>query len=100
MTLILKYERKDFFGNNIYTEDKILNFAKNDLLKSFLFFSKHKNAVVQINNIVMFWNNFNDFESKSVSVRFIKKENVLGGIIPFDMLKQSWYGKFHTQKTA
>ena len=38
MTLILKYERKDFFGNSKYEEDKISHFAKNDLIKSFLFF--------------------------------------------------------------
>lgn len=100
MTLILKYERKDFFGNSKYEEDKITHFTKNDLIKSFLFFSKHEDAVIQINNIVMFWNGSKDFRDKTASVRFIEKENVSGGAIPFDMLKQSWYGKFHTQKAA
>ena len=100
MTLILKYKRKDFFGNSKYEEDKISHFAKNDLIKSFLFFYKNKDAVIKINNIVMFWHDSNDFKSKSVSVRFIEKENVSGGVIPFDMLKQSWYRKFHTQKNS
>ena len=42
--LILKYERKDFFNNRIYTEDKKNNYTKEDLKKVFAYFSKTNDA--------------------------------------------------------
>ena len=50
--LIVKYERKDFFGKRIYTEDIKENYCKQDLKKVFSFFSKTSEAAIQINNNV------------------------------------------------
>jgi hypothetical protein len=97
MTLSLRYTRKNFFGNSTYTEDYKAEFTKNDLIKSFLFFSKNQDAVIQIKNIIMFWKDSNDFEKKIVSVRVLENESVSGGIIPFEMMKKAWYGKFRKQ---
>lgn len=46
--LILKYERKDFFNNRVYTEDTKQNHGKEDLKRAFTFFSKTYDASVQI----------------------------------------------------
>lgn len=94
MKLLLKYTRKDFFGNDIYSEDYKEAFTKNDLIKAFLFFSKTQDTIIQIGNIIMFWDGSKDFKNKTVSVRYIEKENVSGGIIPFEMLKKHGMGNF------
>lgn len=94
LTLVLEYTRKDFFNNGTYTKDQKRGFTKNDLIKSFLFFSKNQDAVIRIGNFIMFWKNSNDFEGKTVSVRVFGKDSVSGGIIPFEMLKKEWYKKF------
>lgn len=100
MTITIKYERKNFFNDSAYTEDHKAAFTKNDLIKSFLFFSKNQDAVIQIGNAVMFWDGSGNFESKTVTVRFVGKENVSGGVIPFDMMKQAWYRRFRGQEAA
>ena len=100
LALVLEYTRKDFFNNYTYTKDEKRGFTKNDLIKSFTFFSKNQDAVIQIGNTVMFWDGSENFERKTVSVRFVGKEGVSGGIIPFDMLKQAWYKRFRNQAAA
>ena len=45
--LTIKYNHKDFFGTQIYTEDTKENFTKADLTKAFLFLSKNNDAAVQ-----------------------------------------------------
>lgn len=66
-TLIIKYNRKDFFGNSIYTEDTKSNFTKNDLVKAFLFLSKNNDTAVQIDNMVIYRDCMYEFEIKTVS---------------------------------
>lgn len=100
MKLLLKYTRKDFFGNDIYSEDYKHSFTKNDLVKAFLFFSKTQDTIIQTGSVIMYWDGSKDFKNKTVSVRYIEKENVSGGIIPFEMLKKAWYGKFRKQVVA
>ena len=53
--LTIKYERKDFFGNRIYTEDSKNHYSHDDLRKAFLFFSKEHDTAIQIDNVVVFW---------------------------------------------
>ncbi len=74
LTLVLEYTRKDFFNNSIYTKDQKRGFTKNDLIKSFLFFSKNQDSIIRIGNFIMFWKNSNDFKGKSVSVRVVEKK--------------------------
>lgn len=52
--LTIKYNRKDFFGNRIYTEDTKENFTKTDMMKAFLFLSKNNDAAVQIDSMVIY----------------------------------------------
>ena len=67
--LILKYERKDFFGESIYVEDSKENYGKTDLKKVFLFLSKTYNAAVQIESDVIFWDSLKEYENRIVTVR-------------------------------
>lgn len=53
--LIIKYERIDFFNSRIYTEDKKQNYAKEDLKKALLYFSKTYDASVQIDDTIFYW---------------------------------------------
>lgn len=45
--LIMKYERKDFFGNRQYTEDRKENYNREDVKKAFLHLSKDRFSSVQ-----------------------------------------------------
>lgn len=67
--LIVKYDRVDFFGNRIYTEDTKQNYGKEDLKKAFLFFGKHHNVTVEIDNIVIFWETMSEQENKVATIR-------------------------------
>lgn len=93
MKLIIKYSRKDFFNNEVYTEDIKDDFTKNDLVKAFLFLSKNHDASIQISNMVIFWENMKNFKNKIVSARFFTGEIVQGGTIEFSIIKKAWYDK-------
>ena len=92
--LTIKYSRKDFFGNRIYTEDTKENFTKADLTKAFLFLSKNNDAAVQVDSMVIYWDTFSEFENKTVSVRMYDTKSYTEGKMPFDDLKKNFYGKF------
>ncbi len=68
--LIIKYERKDFFNNWIYTEDKKQNHGKEDLKKAFLYFSRTYDTSVQIDDTIFYWDSLVEYENKIVSVRY------------------------------
>lgn len=74
--LTIKYNRKDFFGNRIYTEDTKENFTKTDMTKAFLFLSKNNDAAVQIDDMVIYWDSIADHEQKKVSVRMYSGMNI------------------------
>ena len=92
--LTIKYSRKDFFGNRIYTEDTKENFTKADLTKAFLFLSKNNDAAVQVDSMVIYWDKISEFENKTVSVRMYDGRSYTEGKMPFDDLKKNFYGKF------
>jgi Ca2+-binding EF-hand superfamily protein len=68
--LILKYDRVDFFGSRIYTEDSKRNYTRNDIKKALLYFGKNNNSTIQIENIVLYWDSFTEYENRIVSIRF------------------------------
>ena len=74
--LTIKYNRKDFFGNRIYTEDTKENFTKTDMTKAFLFLKK------------------------MVSVRIYDGKNYTTGKTPFDVIKKNFYAKFRNVDQA
>ena len=99
-TLIIKYNRKDFFGNSIYTEDTKSNFTKNDLVKAFLFLSKNHDAAIEIDSLVIYWDSMTDFENKTVSLRIYKDHGYTAGKTPFDVIKKNCYAKFRNAEKA
>lgn len=98
--LTIKYNRKDFFGNRIYTEDTKENFTKTDMTKAFLFLSKNNDAAVQIDSMVIYWDSISDFEKKMVSVRIYDGKNYTTGKTPFDVIKKNFYAKFRNVDQA
>ena len=64
--LILKYSRKDFFGNRVYTEDKKQNYNRDDLKKAFLYFGKNHDISIQINAAVIYWDCMTEYENRVV----------------------------------
>ena len=53
--LVVKYERKNFFGERIYTEDSKNHETLKDIQKSFRFLKSDHDVTIQINNTVLFW---------------------------------------------
>ncbi len=95
--LTIKYSRRDFFGNRIYTEDTKENFTKADLTKAFLFLSKNNDAAVQVDSMVIYWDTFSEFENKTVSVRMYDTKSYTEGKTPFDVIKKNFYAKYKNQ---
>ncbi len=67
--LTLKYERKDFFNNHVYTEDTKQSYDKQDLKKALSFLGKTWDASVQIENTVIFWDNTAEYENRIATIR-------------------------------
>jgi hypothetical protein len=67
--LIVKYDRIDFFGSRVYTEDKKDRYTKEHVKKAMLFFGKDYSHTIQIEQTVIFWNNPSDYENRIVTVR-------------------------------
>ena len=99
-TLIIKYERKDFFGTRKYTEDVKDYFTKADLTKAFGFFSKDHDVAIEIDNMTIFWDTIADFENRNVTVRMYDGRSYTEGKMQFDDLKKNFYGKFKKEEKA
>ena len=93
-TLTVKYNRKDFFGNEAYTEDTRTDFNKNDLVRAFLYLSKNPETVIQIDNLLILWRNAADYEKKYISVCIDSDKGLASGQIPFARIKKALYSKF------
>lgn len=89
--LILKYERKDFFNNRVYTEDTKQNHSKEDLKRAFTFFSKTYDASVQIDDIVIFWDSLAEYENRIVTVRYYDGRNYSDSKKSYDKAKKETY---------
>lgn len=68
-TLIIKYDRKDFFGVPQYCEDKKDNCTYSDIKKAFRFLKNERFAAIEIDNITLVWNSLQDFAHKSLTCR-------------------------------
>ena len=89
--LILKYERKDFFNNRIYTEDQKENYTKEDLKKVFVFFNKTHDACIQIDNVVIYWDSMTEYENKVVTIRDYDGRNYIESKKSYDKTKKECY---------
>ena len=89
--LILKYERKDFFNNRIYTEDKKDTYTKEDLKKVFAYFSKTHDATIQIDNVVIYWDSMTEYDNKVVTVRDYGGRNYTESKKSYDKAKKECY---------
>ena len=89
--LILKYERKDFFNNRVYTEDKKQDYNKEDLKKAFSYFSRTYDATIQVENIVVFWDCLSEYENRVVTVRNYDGMNYVESKNSYDKMKRECY---------
>jgi hypothetical protein len=67
--LIVKYDRIDFFGSRVYTEDKKSNYSRIDVKKALSFLAKNHNSSVALENLVLFWDSLTEYENRIVSIR-------------------------------
>lgn len=69
--LILKYERRNFFGKHVYTEDNVFDQTKEDVKKAFLFLSRNWDSAIEIQekHTVYFWECVDDFDNRRLTVR-------------------------------
>ena len=92
--LIIKYDRIDFFGQRIYTEDKINRYDLQDVKKAFCFFGKNQNSAIQIENTVLAWDSMTDYEKKVVTVYEYEGMNRTDNKWSFDKVKKDIYNRF------
>lgn len=97
MTLTVKYDRLDFFGNRIYTEDSTEYADKKKIQKAFTFLSKEKCIAVEIGDNesdVYFWDTVQDFENRILTMRHYKAWNSsIETKVAFDKAKKAIYEK-------
>ena len=67
--LTVKYDRKNFFGDRIYTEDTKKNPTLKDIQKAFRFLKSDYSAAIQINSTVLFWDSLQNFEYGTLTAR-------------------------------
>ena len=89
--LIVKYERKDFFGQYQYTEDSKERYCKDDVKKAFLHLSKDRFSTVQKENTVYFWENMDDFDNQIMTVRYFDGRNYTDAKKAFGKVKKECY---------
>lgn len=89
--LTLKYERLDFFGHRIYTEDKKDRYTKEDLKKVFAYFSKTHDASIQVDSTVIYWDCLSEYENRIVTVRCYDGMNYTEAKKSYDKVKKECY---------
>ena len=89
--LTIKYERRDFFNNRVYTEDKKQNYNKEDLKKAFLYLSRTYDTSIQINDTIIYWDNMSEYENRIVTVRNIDGLNYTEVKKSYDKAKKEGY---------
>ena len=89
--LTLKYERKDFFNNTVYTEDTKQNYDKQDLKKAFSYLSKTHDASIQMEDTVIFWSSTTEFENRIATIRDFDGWNYTETKKSFDKAKKECY---------
>ena len=89
--LIVKYERLDFFNNQIYTEDTKQNYSKQDLKKALSFLGRTHDASIQIEDTVIFWNSLEEYENRIATVRDYNGRSYTEVKKSFDKAKKEAY---------
>jgi Ca2+-binding EF-hand superfamily protein len=89
--LVIKYERIDFWGNRIYTEDKKGKPTRSDLKKAFVFFGKNHNAAIGMENLILYWDSMTDYDNRIVSVRGYDHGSYSEEKKSFDKVKKEIY---------
>ncbi|EHE96331.1 hypothetical protein [Enterocloster citroniae] len=89
--LTIKYERRDFFNNRVYTEDKKQNYNKEDLKKAFLYLSRTYDTSIQINDTIIYWDNMSEYENRIVTVRYFDGLNYTEVKKSYDKAKKEGY---------
>lgn len=96
--LILKYERRNFFGKHVYTEDNIYDQTKEDVKKAFLFLSRNHDATIEIQekHTIYFWECVDDFDNRILTVRefFTDKIGYEEEKKPFEIVKKEVYREY------
>lgn len=93
--LILRYERKNFFGKYEFTEDTCYNSDMKDLQAAMRHLKKDKMAAVVYSGFVLFWDLFSDFDNRIVSVRYYDKYgNYTEEKKSFEVVKKEIYDNF------
>ena len=77
--LILKYDRKDFFNNHVYTEDK----------KEY--FTKTQDATIQIDDTIIFWDTMEEYENRIVTMRDFEGINYTEAKKSYEKVKRECY---------
>lgn len=89
--LIVKYDRKNFFGDRIYTEDIKKNETLADIKKAFHFLKNNHDATIQINNSIFYWDSLQNFEYKTLTCREYKENSYTEVIWDYEGCKNNYY---------
>ena len=93
--LILKYERKNFFGNREYTEDTCHYPKIKDLQAVMRYLKKDNMAAVVYSRFTLFWDSFSNFENGIISVRYYDTYgNYTEEKKSFEIVKKEVYDSF------
>ena len=94
--ITVKYDRKDFFGSSLYTEDSKENPGLEDVKKAFLFLGKNHDAAVQFeDSIIYYWDSVKEFENKVITVKKYEAWNSSNDEkISFQKAKNEAYNSF------
>lgn len=69
MKVTIKYERHDFFGHRIYTEDTKQCVECEDMKKVFRAMASNYDIAINVNSTVVYWDNINDWENRMITVK-------------------------------
>ena len=93
--LILKYERRNFFGNREYTEDTCHYPKMKDVQAAMRYLKKDNMAAVVYSRFTLFWDLFSDFANSIVSVRYYDAYgNYTEEKKSFEVVKKEVYDSF------
>ena len=90
--LVVKYERKNFFGERIYTEDSKKYETLKDIQKVFRFLKSDHDVTIQIISTVLFWDTMQNFEYGTLTAReYDNNHSYKEFIWDYDGCKKNYY---------
>lgn len=70
MTITVKYDRKDFFGRRVYTEDVKEAVEKSDAEKALRFLKSNQSIALNIDgDMVLYWDGVQDYDNNVLTVK-------------------------------